>query len=479
MREIKAMINNNPIAKTLGGRQMSTKFKYMLAATTLLASSLVQATNGMFLPGYGVQSMSMGGVGISSGQDAISAAANPANISFVGMRGDIDVTLFNPRVKSYVRCGGPFYFGCYNDPVDPDTGTPTSAMGWVDSDSELYVMPNMAVAMPITDKLSVGLGFIAASGMGSSFVPNFFSFNGSNTPPDDHNLGIQLMQMIIPITVAYKPVDSQSIGFSLVPAIQRFNASGLQAFEVFNISSDPDRLTNQGNDYSFGAGAKIGWIGKFLNNGLALGATYASEVKMSTFDSYKGLFANKGDLDIPANYGIGITVRPNDDWMFAFDVTQILYSDVPAIGNPGPGKIGTVPNIVGLAASCPNISPYCLGGSQGMGFGWRDQTVYKLGVAFKATPKLTLKAGLNYAKTPIPDELLTFNLLAPATTERHYSLGFTYTVNDNLDISGMYMRATPNSQHAAQMQVIGAGGFAMNQNFLGIGLSWILDRPSN
>lgn len=444
--------------------------KRALAASLLLLSPLAYATNGMFMPGYGVQSMSMGGVGIASGQDAMSAAANPANLSFVGMRGDIDLTVFNPRVKAFVRCGGPFQFGCYNDTLAP--------MGEVESDSDIYWIPNMAMSMPLSDKLSVGLAFVAASGMGTSFDPNFFSFNGSSTPPDDHNLGIQLMQLIIPITVAYKPVETQSIGISLVPAVQRFNASGLQAFEVFNISSDPDHLTNQGNDYGFGGGVRVGWIGKFLGDKLAVGATYASEVKMTKFDKYRGLFANHGEFDIPANYGIGITVRPNDDWTVAFDINKILYSEVPSIGNVGPGKLNTLPNVVALAGLCPDNSPYCLGGSQGMGFGWRDQTVYKLGVAYKATPDLTLKAGLNYAKTPIPDDRLTFNLLAPATVERHYSVGMTYKLSENLDVSAMFMRATQNSQTASRMQVIGVGAFAMSQNYFGVGLSWILERPA-
>lgn len=439
-------------------------------------STVAFATNGTFMPGYGVQSMSMGGVGIASGQDAMSAAANPANLSYVGMRGDIDLTAFNPRVKAYVRCGGPFSFGCYNNTLDP--------MGWVNSDSSLYWIPNMAMSMPLTEKFSAGLGFIAASGMGTSYNPNFFSFNGSTTPPDNANLGIQLMQMIVPVTLAYKPAESQSFGFSMVPAIQRFNASGLDAFKAFGISIDSSHMSGQGNDYSYGLGAKIGWIGKFLDNKVSIGATYASKISMSKFDKYRGLFPNHGEFDIPANFGFGLALRPTEQWLFAFDVNKIMYKEVAAFGNPGPSLIGTTPNVVSLgtnpAYNCTGAtpSPYCLGQPDGMGFGWKNQTVYKFGVAYKTSPNLTLKAGMNYAHTPIRNEMLTFNLLAPATTERHYSVGMTYSVNENLDVSALYMRAMPNSQSQSRLQVIGAGGFAMNQNYFGVGLSWVLDRPS-
>lgn len=461
---------------------MSFKVKHVAAvcATAFtLASPLVFATNGIFLPGYGIQSESMGGVGIASGQDSISAAANPANLSYVGMRGDVDLTVFNPNVKANVTSPCSlfgFSFGCYRN------GNSYTQMGWVESTADLYFIPNMGMSMPLNEKLSAGLAFVAASGMGSAYNPNFFSFNATSTPVPANNskVGIQLMQLIVPISIAYKPVESQSLGFSLVPAAQRFSASGLDAFSSFGISSDPSHMTGQGFDFSYGAGARIGWIGKFLDNKLALGATYSSKTYMTKLDKYRGLFPNGGEFDIPANFGFGITLRPTDKWMIAFDLNKIMYRDVAAFGNAAPGLVGTEPNITALYGLCngPTYAAACLGQPGGMGFGWKNQTVYKFGVAYKATEKLTLKAGYNYAASPIPDTALTFNLLAPATSEKHYSIGMTYTVSDNLDVSAMYMRSPPHSQYESNLQVINSGGFTMNQNYLGIGASWILDRPA-
>lgn len=51
-----------------------------------------------------------------------------------------------------------------------------------------------------------------------------------------------------------------------------------------------------------------------------------------------------------------------------------------AYGNPG----------VGRATGAP-------GDSDGPGFGWRDQTVYRVGVAYDATRDLTLRVGYNDA----------------------------------------------------------------------------------
>lgn len=463
---------------------MSFKAKRTICATAfILASAPAFATNGTFMPGYGIQSESMGGVGISSGQDAISAAANPANLAFVGTRADIDMTAFNPNVTADVQCApdqNTFYFGCYHGPGHG--GTYNYPMGTVASGSKasLYFIPNMAMSMQFNEKLSFGMGFVAQSGMGTAYNPNFFSFNAKRQP-NNTMVGIQLMQLIVPISVAYKPVETQSFGFSLIPAAQRFSAVGLEAFSGFGISSNPNRLTGQGYDYSYGAGARIGWIGKFFDNKLALGATYASKIYMSKLDSYSGLFPSQGELDIPANYGIGITLRPVKKWEFAFDAEEILYKDVAAFGNAGPGLNGNPLDVMGLDGHCqgPTYAAACLGQPGGMGFGWGNQTVYKLGVAYQATEKLTLRAGYNYAHSPIPDTALTFNLLAPATSERHYSIGMTYSVSDQMDVSAMYMRSPPHTQTQDNLQVINQGSFAMNQNYLGVGVSWILDRPAH
>ncbi|QLQ01512.1 MAG: outer membrane protein transport protein [Thiobacillus sp.] len=41
-----------------------------------------------------------------------------------------------------------------------------------------------------------------------------------------------------------------------------------------------------------------------------------------------------------------------------------------------------------------------------MGFGWKDQTIYKLGVNWGVNERLQLRAGYNYGKSPIPDDQL-------------------------------------------------------------------------
>lgn len=452
---------------------MSLKLKLsplaLATAVALACASLpARATNGYFMPGYGVQSLSMGGTGIASGTDSLSVGANPANLSWVGMRADLDLILFNPNRSAKTGFGSTF---------GKPAGAPTS---YVESDDKLFEFPNLGFAMPLTDRLAVGVAFLANGGMNTTYRQNFYAYLG--TTPVNTTIGVDLMQLLIPLSVSFKPTPTQSIGFSLVPAIQRFRARGLQTFGYFGISSDPNHLTNQGAQLSYGVGARIGWIGHFVDNKVDLGATYSTKIYMSKIGGYKGLFADSGSFDIPANYGVGLALHPTEQWTFAFDITRILYKDIPAIANSGPGLAGSPTDPLtgwfNFGGAC-SASQYCLGHPGGLGFGWKNQTVYKFGVAYKLNQQWTLKAGYNYAHSPVPNSQIAFNTLAPGVVERHYSAGFTWkSPTSPLEVSGFYMRAPSHEQCATGLAVIGSGCIKMDQNYLGVSLGWDLGGGS-
>lgn len=81
------------------------------------------------------------------------------------------------------------------------------------------------------------------------------------------------------------------------------------------------------------AGASVSATGK-LTNDLTLGATWASKTKSGKLEKYKGLFAEEGGFDIPANYGVGLAWAPTPALILAADIKRIEYSDVKAVANP-------------------------------------------------------------------------------------------------------------------------------------------------
>lgn len=434
-----------------------------------MAQAPVYATNGMMMPGYGFRAIGMGGVGIAYGRDSLSVAANPANAVNTGMRGDMGVGIMNAERHAAVG-------------VDAGQASPFNFHGNVESDNKYFIMPEMGFTMPLTDKLHVGLAFVPNGGGNTTYHENFFSYRATplaatEYPTRDKTLGVDLMQLVAPVTVAYKVNEDHAVGASLVLAVQRFRAYGLDAFPQFGTTvlpgkllSDSDHLSNLGFDYSYGAGVRFGWQGEFLDDRVTLGLTYASRTYMTKFDKYRGLFAEQGDMDMPENYGIGIAIKPAKGLTIAADVVRINYSDIASIGNRGPGA---PINLNGIPS---NTDPTALlGMDNGMGFGWTDQTIYKLGINYGLNERWQIRAGYNYGKSPIPDDQLTFNTLAPATTEHHYSVGFTYKANDNLEVTGTYMYAAPNSQSAIDQNILGGVEIDMHQNIFALSLGWVLD----
>ncbi len=398
-------------------------FALGLALTTPAA---VFATNGMFMIGYGAKATGMGGAGVAYPQDAMATAYNPASMTEVGdMRLDVTLELFRPP-----RCV---------------THDPSLTLGPTDqcSKDNLFPIPAIGAVMsnPSTP-LALGMAIVGA-GLGTNYHQSngtFYDPIASGAPFDAYkNVGVFLMQMQMLPSMAYKFDEHHSIGASLVIAMQTFRAFGLEAFSSpsIPISGDPDHLTNRGNDWSFGGGYRLGWFGTYFDKRFNVGLNYAPKVHMQRFNEYKGLFANKGEFDIPTNYTLGLAYKFTPKFAVAFDAERILWHKVPSIGNPGPVDTSDFNPL------CPGPDPLeCkLGGPKGMGFGWTNQTVYKLGFDYKYRKDLTLRAGVNYGKAPIPKDQVLFNMLAPATTEKHITFGATFAKKDDSDITLTFMHA--------------------------------------
>jgi long-chain fatty acid transport protein len=280
--------------------------------------------------------------------------------------------------------------------------------------------------------VGAGLGTNYAQSRGKVFDPNL-------TNAAYERVGVFLMQMQMLPSIAFKVNDNHSVGFTFVIAAQTFRAFGLEAFGDLGFTTSTRGLTNNGYDWSFGMGYRLGWFGQFLDQRLSLGLNHSPRVNMQKFNRYSGLFAEQGEFDIPENFSAGVAYKFTPKMTVAFDIQRILWHDVKSIGNPGPN----VRDPSDLNPLCPGTDPaICnLGGDLGMGFGWRNQNVFKLGFDYKYRKDLTFRAGYNYGKTPIPEDQVLFNMLAPATVEKHVTLGMTKGLKNGDDLSFTFMHA--------------------------------------
>ncbi|NOT15430.1 MAG: long-chain fatty acid transporter [Methylotenera sp.] len=410
------------------------------AIISTLTVAQAQATDGYFSHGYGVKAQGMGGAGIAFPQDSIAAATNPAGMGLIGERLDIGATWFRPQRETTITGNAfPGVDGKYDA-----------------NDTENFIIPEFGYNRVITPEISLGVSVYGNGGMNTDYkkaIPLL-----GNTPA-----GIDMAQLFIAPTVAWKVTPNNTLGLSLNLAYQRFEAKGLQNFQ--NFSTHPNRVTNKGHDSSTGLGVRVGWIGQ-INEAISVGATYQSKTRMSKFNKYQGLFAESGDFDVPENYGIGIAVKPTSQLTLAADIEKINYSDVNSVGN----------------LSLSNLfAGNALGSNKGSGFAWRDVTAVKLGANYIYNEQLTLRAGYNHSSQPIRSTETLFNVLAPGVVQDHLTFGASYTFANKSELSFAYMHAFEekvrgNRSIPAGFPPAGFGGgnanLKMHEDSFGIAYSW-------
>ncbi|KAB2312998.1 long-chain fatty acid transporter [Betaproteobacteria bacterium SCN2] len=415
-----------------------------IALAVALASLSIgaHATNGYFSHGYGMKAKGMAGVATTSTDDAFFGANNPAAAAFAGNRMELGADLFSP-IREASNTGGGLAFAS------------------AESDSEYFLIPEFGYNRMVNNNLALGVTVYGNGGMNTDY-PGAAAFGNTNMLGGTGSLGVDLMQLIVAPTVAYKVAPNHSIGISPLLGYQRFAATGIQPFA--GMSTSPSNVSENGHDDAFGYGVRVGYLGKITPT-VTIGAAYASTMNFEEFDAYKGLFAEQGDFDIPENYNLGVSWQATPALRLAFDYQRINYSDVNSVGNP----------------VLPNLSNG-LGSDNGPGFGWDDVDVWKLGVEYKYNKAWTLRAGYSHANNPISGSNCStmsncgevmFNILAPAVVENHATLGFTYTLASGNELTVAYMHAFQNEASGVRP---GFGGgidkIEMYQNSLGIQYSW-------
>ncbi|WP_374087823.1 OmpP1/FadL family transporter [Methylomicrobium lacus] len=401
---------------------MISKNLYRTATVAVVLGGLPaisEATNGYFAHGYGARSKALAGASTARPLDSFAAAVNPASSAYLGDRLDAEIELFSPR-RQYTVDG---------EPTLAPGAFPLNS-GTVRSDSEWFPVPAIGWNHRIDNEQAVGVTLYGNGGMNTDYVatPNpLCPFPGGSGTFCAGTTGIDKAQAFIVPSYAHSFNNGRfSFGIAPIFAIQRFKARGLNAFAPF--SSDPEHLSNQGYNYSFGGGVRVGGLVELIP-GVRFGASYKSRITMSKLDDYAGLFAEQGGFDIPESFNFGLAWDINKDITTSFDVEHIRYSQIDSVGNP----------------MLPNLLTKRLGEDGGPGFGWKDMTIFKLGAEWRPAPLWTLRAGVSYGAQPIPKSEVLFNVLAPGVQEYHLTTGFSRAIGDKDEVNFAFMYSPSNS----------------------------------
>lgn len=389
-----------------------------VAAALALPATALATTAGYFQLGFSTASDGMAGASAALPQDSMIQATNPAGIAFVGSRLDLGVAGFWP----YRGYSSGANVGAYPNP------------GSYGSKSNFFLIPHIGYSQRLSHDNYVGVAIYGNGGMSTNY-----NSGTASGPFYDGQTGVNLQQLFVQATYSRRFLRHDAVGLSVIYARQSFSADGLSHFAGF--SSNSAALSGNGVDTSNGVGFKIG--GQFrIMPGIDVGLAYSPRMTMSKFSKYSGLFAGGGRMDIPANGVIGLAFKPTANQVLAFDFQRIYYNDVPAIANPGPT------NDDGCGPTGCTGNPQdgdALGAAGGVGFGWQNISVYKLGYQFATSRVWTWRVGFAYNNQPIPASQVMLNVLAPGVIQRHITAGFTVRTARHQDVSVAAMYGLPQS----------------------------------
>lgn len=430
----------------------------------MAVSPFAYATNGMMMEGYGPISTGMGGASMAYDNGTAGMANNPATLGMMAdgsSRFDLAVGGMHPNVVSKMagmpdaKSGGTAYY--------------MPAGGWVKKNGAL----------------TYGVGVFAQGGMGTEYDANSWVSAGSGRKSRSE---VGLGSLIFPISYDVSPelkvggsLDFVWSGLDLQMAMTSTQMGGLESQGNLNMTMGGGAFTSAGmngmgytvaqfdfsDDSSFtgkakstGYAAKLGMTYK-VSNQLTLGATYHSKTSLGDMTA-DGAIVRMIDptatnptqtmtgkvtivnFQFPQIIGFGAAYQASDALMVVADYKRIGWKEVMKNFHMTYTSAGIGMGAVTMDMKLPQD--------------WKDQDVFHLGVAYRTSDVLTLRAGTNQSSNPVPDDKV--NPLFPATVKSHYMVGMGYAFSKTSDLNAS-LTYVPNVSVTAPAA---AGGYTIDHS---------------
>ena len=379
---------------------------FVFLAMTVGITCTARATNGDNLIAIGPIARAMGGVGIAAPQDSISAVfANPAGMCFAPF---CNATTFD--------FAGTLFMPKVDGAVIQASGTTQAS-----SDDSVYAIPAIGLSVPINKTFPswrFGIAAYGVSGLGVDYRASALDNPSAFGPyPLISGEYTQLQIMKFAPALAVQALDNLSLGLAL---------------HIDYASLD----LRDGSSPNYGYGLQAGLI-YTLTDEITLGTSYitaqtTNHKNIKDFDGVNG--RDDLELEAPQQLGFGIAYNLLDPakLLIEADAKWLNWSDAKGYKD----------------------------------FDWDDQWVYALGVQFRPTEMLTLRAGYSYSKNPVKEHdgfdgtgtptnvkvvqgstfptyyYETFRIIGfPAIVEKHLTFGIGIQVAPTVTVNLGYMHA--------------------------------------
>ena len=159
---------------------------------------------------------------------------------------------------------------------------------------------------------------------------------------------------------------------------------------------------------SFGAGARIDFDNQ-LGERLRWSVGLQSRVGMTPLTSYRGVFADNGDFDIPASATLSLSWLLTPDFSLDAGLQRVQYSDIRPF----------------TSQNLPRRFLALLGDSSSPVFAWRDLDIYSVGWTWHDDMLGNLQMRYTTRQQPVPTSRLLADALAPVTANRMVSASWS------------------------------------------------------
>ena len=195
------------------------------------------------------------------------------------------------------------------------------------------------------------------------------------------------------------------LGAGVVVAEQQFASFGFGSERI----DTGDKLRLLGNESSTAAGVRLNYTQPFGEK-LAVQAALQSKIDMQPFQSYRGVFSDPGDFDIPAEAELSARVALSSALGLTVGTQHVMYSELKAFSS----------------YALPERFLSLLGDGTSPVFAWRDLTVYNLAFDYAVGKSSRLDLRYSTQQQPEPSSSLLYGALREEFTDRNFALGVTH-----------------------------------------------------
>ena len=202
---------------------------------------------------------------------------------------------------------------------------------------------------------------------------------------------------------------------SAIIAHQRYSAASLGLTAASRPGDSPWMPTTYSSQHEsgYGTGVRLA-LHQEVVEGIALGAGYQSRIDMEEFASYRGVYAQAADLDIPARASVSLAFQATERSWLNVAIERVMYSDISAF----PSRY------------LPNRFLSLLGDSSSPSFDWEDLTVYTVGYTWSDGADQEWHVDLSTRTQPSPSSQLLNQALKGDLADHSLVVGYSRRTGD-------------------------------------------------